>query len=58
MSSTLRDSLLAAQLLFLHRRKGPLEKLIVQNVALAILSSDDPIAGLCVGEPKIGSDCF
>lgn len=49
---------LSAQLLFPHGREGALEKLILQDVAFAIFSADDPFTALHVDEPQIGGDCF
>jgi len=42
---------LAVQLSLLCRSKGPFEEIIVQNIAFAVFSPDNPITGLYINEP-------
>jgi hypothetical protein len=54
----LRALRLSAQLLFDYGGKGTLEEFIVEDIAFAIFSADDPVTSLHIDEPEIGSDCF
>jgi hypothetical protein len=47
-----------AQLLFIHRYKGPMEEIVAHTIAFTIFSANDPVPWRHVGEPEIRNDCF
>jgi hypothetical protein len=55
---SLRALRVLAQLLFHYGGEGALEEFIVQNIAFAIFSADDPVTAFHIDEPEIGDDCF
>jgi hypothetical protein len=42
---------------FLEGGEGALEERVVEDVAFAVLSADDPVTAFYVDETKIGGDC-